>query len=111
MRAANALLVDDQCPTAVFCANDLMAIGFMNRAVELGFRVPDDISIAGFDGISLGTYVRPTLTTILTTPHVLGREAARILLEAINGQEPVGVDVEPTVFVSRESTGPALDCP
>lgn len=105
LRAADSLLADDSRPTAVFCANDLMAIGFMNKAMELGYRVPEDVSIAGFDGISLGVYVRPTLTTIVTNPHLLGKEAARLLLEAIDGAEAGDAVIEPATFAPRGSSG------
>jgi len=74
-------------PTAVFCANDLAAIGFMAEADARGVRVPDDVSVAGFDGIELGTYVRPALTTLTTAPRLLGAEAARLLLAAVEAPE------------------------
>jgi DNA-binding LacI/PurR family transcriptional regulator len=92
-------------PTAVMCSNDLSAIGFMARAGELGVRVPEDLSVAGFDGIQLGTYVRPTLTTIATTPRLLGLEAARMLLAAVDGERVSDVDIEPARLVVRSSTG------
>lgn len=102
--AADALLGSPDRPTAVFCANDLMAIGFMNRAAELGYRVPDDVSVAGFDGISLGTYVRPTLTTISTSPHELGRTAAKLLLDHIDGTSAPDVSLPPSELILRDST-------
>jgi DNA-binding LacI/PurR family transcriptional regulator len=89
------------------CSNDLSAIGFLGRAGELGIRVPDDLSVAGFDGIELGSYVRPMLTTVATTPRLLGVEAARLLLETINGTAVVDIDIEPARLVVRSSTGPA----
>lgn len=101
--AADRILRGGRRPTAIFCANDLMAIGFMNRAIELGLDVPGDLSIAGFDGISLGGYVRPALTTISTSPHALGREAARMLLDAIDGREIDDVDIEPARLLVRDS--------
>lgn len=101
--AADRLLRDGRPPTAVFCANDLMAIGLMNRAMELGLDVPGDLSIAGFDGISLGAYVRPGLTTISTSPHALGREAARMLLDAIDGTPSGDVDIDAAQLLVRDS--------
>jgi DNA-binding LacI/PurR family transcriptional regulator len=103
-RAADVLLDRSDAPTAVFCANDLMAIGFMNRTNERGLRVPRDVSVAGFDGISLTEYVRPTMTTVLTSPHALGREGARLLLNAIDGDPREELDVGPAVLVVRGST-------
>lgn len=104
--AADVLLSQSVRPTAVFCANDLMAIGFINRAVELGLQVPEDISVAGFDGISLGTYIRPTLTTISTDPHELGRRAAGLLLATIDGHELADASLSPSSLIVRHSTSP-----
>lgn len=94
-----------ELPTAVMCSNDLSAIGFIARASELGFRVPEDISVAGFDGIELGTYVRPALTTIATSPRLIGQEAARMLLRSIAGEAVADVDIEPVALAVRGSTG------
>ncbi|MBN9141199.1 MAG: LacI family DNA-binding transcriptional regulator [Micrococcales bacterium] len=107
VRAADRLLSRKQRPTAVFCANDLMALGFMNRAAELGLSIPDDISVAGFDGISVGEYIRPRLTSIRTDPRALGRESARVLLELIDGEAPADVEIPPATVLSRDSLGPA----
>ncbi|MHA4816120.1 LacI family DNA-binding transcriptional regulator [Streptomyces aculeolatus] len=106
--AADELLGLQRPPTAVVCANDLTAIGLMNRVQELGVRVPDELSVAGYDGIRFGDYVRPALTTVQTAPSHLGQEAARLLLDAIEGE--VGADerfVENASLVIRASTGPA----
>jgi DNA-binding LacI/PurR family transcriptional regulator len=102
--AANRLLAGDDRPTAVFCANDLMAAGFVARAIDLGVSVPGDVSVAGFDGITLGTYVRPSLTTLTTSPRALGAEAARLLLAHIDGTPTPDVHVEPSRLLIREST-------
>lgn len=107
VRAADTLLSRKVRPTAVFCANDLMAMGFMNRAIELGLNVPGDVSVAGFDGIAFGEYVRPRLTSIRTDPRALGRESARILLQLINDGETEDVVLPPAAVVLRDSLGPA----
>ena len=104
-RAAAKLLRADVRPTAVVCANDLMAVGFLMHALELGLRIPEDVSVTGFDGIALGTYVRPTLTTVKTAPRTLGAAAARGLLAAIRGENVADVDIPPAKLVVRESTG------
>jgi len=106
-RAAEEMLVGRDLPTAVLCANDLTAVGFMARANELGFSVPGDISVVGYDGIPLGEYVRPTLTTLGTSPRLIGAEAARLLLDQIEGAAPIDVDVPPVELLVRDSTGPA----
>lgn len=105
-RAAAILLRRHPRPTAVFCANDLMAIGFIAKATEMGFSVPGDVSVAGYDGIDFGAYARPSLTTVNTAPHSLGMEAARVLLGMVDGEQPSHVDTEPTSLVVRASTGP-----
>jgi DNA-binding LacI/PurR family transcriptional regulator len=105
-RAAANLLRRRPRPTAVFCANDLMAIGFIAKATEMGFSVPGDVSVAGYDGIDFGAYARPSLTTVTTAPHSLGMEAARALLGMVDGEPPAHVETEPTSLVVRASTGP-----
>lgn len=93
-------------PTAVFCANDLMAAGFMARAQDLGLDVPGDLSVAGFDGTALGTYIRPALTTVSTSPSSLGSKAATLLLDAIEGKPTDNVSADARTLIVRESTGP-----
>jgi DNA-binding LacI/PurR family transcriptional regulator len=105
-RAADQLLGLAERPTAVICVNDLTAIGLMTRVQELGLSVPEDISIAGYDGIQLGSYLRPTLTTVKTTPAEIGADAARLLLDLIEGLDVSDVDVAAAALLLRESTGP-----
>ncbi len=103
-RAADRLLGGGgPLPTAVVCASDLMAIGFIARASALGVDVPRQVSVTGFDGLPIGAYVRPALTTVTTSPRVLGEAAARALVASIAGDSPQDVDVPPTVALFRES--------
>ena len=103
-RAADRLLAGGQRPpTAVVCANDLMAVGFMARANDLGFAIPGDLSVTGFDGIEFGAYTHPPLTTVSTTPYALGEAAARSLLDSIEGQQPDDVEIAPTQLLLRDS--------
>jgi len=104
VRAADLLLRGPEWPTAVVCANDLTAIGFISQAAELGISVPDDISVTGFDGIQLGSYITPSLTTVQTSPQVLGRRAAEVLLEMVAGRPVQPVEVEPAQLILRRST-------
>jgi DNA-binding LacI/PurR family transcriptional regulator len=90
-------------PTAVVCASDLMAIGFIARASALGVDVPGQVSVTGFDGLPIGAYVRPALTTVTTSPRALGEAAARTLVRSIAGEPAQDVDVPPTVALFRES--------
>ena len=73
-------------PTAVFAANDLMAIGALLAAKEAGLRVPEDIALVGFDDIPTAKLVHPPLTTISLFPKKLGEGAAMLLLERMCGE-------------------------
>jgi LacI family transcriptional regulator len=73
-------------PSAVFCANDLMAIGAVDAAHEAGLRVPDDVAIAGFDDVDAATIVNPPLTTAVNPAYDTGVNAGRLLLSRLEGQ-------------------------
>lgn len=105
-RAADQLMTSYDRPTAVMCANDLMAIGFIGRASAMGFAVPQDVSVTGYDGIQLGEFTRPRLTTLTTSPHDLGREAAKLLLACIDGDQVSDVDISPAALRIRDSVAP-----
>ena len=81
--AMQHLLTLAKPPTAVFACNDLMAIGAMCAAAAGGLRIPQDLSVIGFDDIALAAFSSPPLTTIAQPKHQLGGLAARILLERI----------------------------
>jgi DNA-binding LacI/PurR family transcriptional regulator len=74
--------------TGIFASNDLLALATIRSARTLGLRVPDDLSIVGFDGIEVGTMVEPSLATIVTDPKMMGGGAARTVLSIINGTKP-----------------------
>jgi len=105
--AAEAIVAQAVRPTAVVCANDLMAAGFLTRAQDLGLRIPGDISVAGYDGVPLGEYIRPRLTTLKTAPHELAAQASRMLLAVVDGETVTDVEIPPASLVLRESTGRA----
>jgi LacI family transcriptional regulator len=90
--------------TAVFAANDLMAIGAMGVLRAAGLRVPDDISLVGFDNIHLASLVTPALTTVEQPTAEVGKGAVRLLLDQIGKPDgaPGRIDV-PTRLVVRES--------
>lgn len=92
-------------PTAVFAANDLMAIGAMIAIREAGLRVPQDVAVVGFDDIPAAKLVNPPLTTITQFQEQLGKRAAEMLFERINGTAPEnGCSVEmPFKLIIRES--------
>jgi LacI family transcriptional regulator len=73
-------------PDAVFCANDLMAIGALDVAHERGLRVPDDIAIIGFDDVDAATIVTPQLTTVRNPAYEAGRTAGDLLLSRMTGR-------------------------
>jgi LacI family transcriptional regulator len=101
---ATELLTQDDPPTAIFAANDVMAIRAMEVARGLGLRVPDDLSIIGFDNIPESALSEPPLTTIDQSIQQMGYEAARLLVELIANpdQEPQHVRV-PTRLVQRQT--------
>ncbi|WP_374009100.1 LacI family DNA-binding transcriptional regulator [Leifsonia sp. LS-T14] len=105
--AASTLLALGEPPTAVICANDLSAIGLIAQAQHLGVDVPGQLSVAGFDDIRLGTYVRPSLTTVHTSPRELGRESGRMLMDLIDEGAVDDVRIPDAELIVRDSTGAA----
>ncbi len=104
-QAMKGILSMDELPTAVFSSNDEMAVGAMKAVKEQGMRLPDDISIAGFDDMGFTAYLTPALTTISRPVHEMSREGASLLLEKIDKNEPNGHDIiqMDTELVVRES--------
>jgi len=108
-RAVASLSAVNKPPTAIFCCNDEMAIGAMHRVKTDGFRVPEDISIIGFDDIEFASYVDPALTTISQPTEELGKVAFAVLLDLLEGRKPEQMEfVLPTELIVRESTGKRL---
>ena len=85
-QAMRCLLAQDARPTAVFAANDLMAMGAMMAMREAGLAAPDDIAVIGFDDIPSARLVYPALTTIRQFQRQMGQRAAEMLLERLGGQ-------------------------
>ena len=105
---ANELLALAQPPTAIFAANDDMAAGVIRAANKLHIDVPGQLSVAGFDNISLGQQIYPSLTTIHQPLAEMAERAALALIgDPGNGSTLQGKDVVPARLVIRESTGPA----
>lgn len=77
--SARKLLTRPDRPTGVICSNDLMAIGVMQEAEELGLRVPDDVSVVGFDGIPATTWTKPSLTTVEQPVQKIAETAVTVL--------------------------------
>ncbi|ELY5816697.1 DNA-binding transcriptional regulator CytR [Cronobacter turicensis] len=84
-QALEQLLSLTHPPTAIFCHSDVMALGALSMAKRRGFRVPDDLSIIGFDNIALAEFCDPPLTTVAQPRFDIGREAMLLLLSQLNG--------------------------
>jgi len=106
-RIMSDLLANEVPFTAVFAHNDDMAVGAMRRLREAGLRVPEDVSIVGFDDFDVARIVTPELTTVRKDLVEVGRRAARLLLDRLATGEAGGTEVVPTELVVRGSTGPA----
>jgi LacI family transcriptional regulator len=107
--AMRRLLALPERPTAVFAASDLMAFGAIKTALDAGLRVPQDLSIVGFDDIAAARLAHPRLTTIRHDKVGLGLAAAEALVDAIEnpGRRPSPPVTLPVELVVRESTAPA----
>ncbi|GAA2752302.1 LacI family DNA-binding transcriptional regulator [Amnibacterium kyonggiense] len=104
--AAAPILARPDRPTAMFACSDLMAIGIADAARELGLRVPEDLSIVGFDDLPEAGWATPPLTTVRQPISELGAAAVRMLLQEPNGS-PTARRVElATSLVIRDSTAP-----
>jgi len=86
---AKQVLQREQPPTAIFACNDLLAIGVMQAAYELGLRIPQDLSVVGFDNTILATIVDPQLTTVAQPIQDMGRQVVDLLIQEIKGEKTV----------------------
>lgn len=108
-QAVKALLTRQPELSAVFAANDMMAMGALRAAAELGLAVPGQLSLVGFDAIELGGFVYPALTSVGCSIRELGREAGRALIERIENPQAPYKDLQLTPqLVLRESTSAPL---
>jgi DNA-binding LacI/PurR family transcriptional regulator len=105
MAAMRRLLALAAPPTAVFCYNDATALGAIRAAHAAGLRVPQDISVVGFDDIDLAAYFEPPLTTVAQPKREMGRRAVQMLLDLL-ADKPIVDCVLPGHLVIRESTMP-----
>ncbi|BDU18974.1 LacI family DNA-binding transcriptional regulator [Dyella sp. GSA-30] len=106
-RAIDLFLSQGQSFSAVFCSNDEMAIGAMRALISHGLRVPEDVSVVGFDDIRFARYTSPPLTTVAQPKNALGREAMTMLIELLNDPEvPPRKRVLSADLVVRGSTAP-----
>lgn len=101
---AKNLLKSEEYITAIYAASDALAIGVCRAVLESGKRIPEDISVAGYDGIELGEYYNPKLTTIKQPVEEMAKKTIRVLLDVIAGREEHQQIIFPAQLVEREST-------
>lgn len=111
-KAMQQILSQKQRPTAVFCGGDIMAMGAICAADEMGLRVPQDISVIGYDNVRNARYFTPALTTVHQPKEQLGVTALDMLLERIlsKREQQQTIEVQPTLIERRSvADGPFLD--
>jgi DNA-binding LacI/PurR family transcriptional regulator len=107
-QATRGLLANGFNPTALICVNDIMAVGAMRELRERGLRVPQDVSVTGFDNVKLSEFCYPALTTV----HIPRDRIGHIICDCLLPKDDAPVITEREIvidpeFVLRESTGPA----
>ncbi len=105
--AFHALMSRAPKTTAVICGNDVLAIGALRAAREMGLRVPNDVSITGFDDLEIASLAEPALTTVHVPHRQMGRRAARMLMQMLNQTGELSSVELQTEIKQRHSLGPA----
>ena len=101
-----------QPPTAIFASNDCMAMGVIDAIRDHGLKIPDDISVIGFDDIPQASLVRPALTTVQQPLEQMGRLATQMLLEILTNTDSKPHRIElPTQLMIRDSTAKPKSSP
>lgn len=101
--AAKRIFEEQERPTAIFVATDLMAVGVLNFLHDEGIRVPDDVSVMGFDNLEIASLTRPMLTTVHNDPYMYGRAAGEQLLKQLRGETVERMSTVPHDLVIRQS--------
>jgi len=106
-RAAGLLLAQRPLPTAVMCANDLLALGVLKGLTKAGVAVPDEVALVGYDDVAFASMLSPPLTSVRQPKYELGVSAATLLLEETEGadHEHRSVRFEPELVVRASSGG------
>lgn len=107
MLGMRRLLSIEERPTAVFCYNDMTAVGALNEVKRWGLGVPDDVSLAGFDDIREASLVTPPLTTIRQPRFAMGQEAMTMLLRLLDGEAVHNVVFPPRLIPRGSVSSPA----
>lgn len=105
VQAARTLLSLPDRPTALFCISDVIALGALRVAKEMGLRVPEDLSVVGFDDVEYATMFRPMLTTVSQPCYQLGKTSCELLLEQLGGLPPRSVFLEHKIVLRDSSAG------
>ncbi|UFU07854.1 LacI family DNA-binding transcriptional regulator [Ruania halotolerans] len=104
---ARDLLSREDRPTAIFAGSDMQAVGVLRAARELGLRVPEDLSVVGYDDLPIASWYSPTLTTVHQPLRQMAATATQMVLTLSRGEQPSALRVDlATELVVRESTGP-----
>jgi LacI family transcriptional regulator len=103
-RAVRELFASGFNPTSILCVNDFMAVGVLRELRDMGMEVPRDVSVSGFDNISLSEVLYPALTTLHIPRDQIGRQIFKSLTQKPGVKPPVEILIEPELVV-RESTG------
>ncbi len=104
-RTTKKLIESGEKFTAVFATADILAIGACRALLEAGLRIPEDVSVAGFDGIELGKYYNPAITTMKQPVREMAETTVRLLFDIIAGRKEYEHIVFPAVLEVRESCG------
>lgn len=107
-QAFDWVMAGEDRPTAVFCINDHVAVGALNAALDLGLRVPQDVTVVGFDDLAIAAWPVFALTTVHNPLPETARRAARLLVERLAGGpgRPIRHEIARTSLVLRSSHGP-----
>jgi LacI family transcriptional regulator len=109
--AFSVIMQRERRPTAVICGNDILAIGALKQAKAMGLRVPEDISLTGFDDVEIAEVTEPAITTVHVPHRQMGQVAAEILIRQVQSKT-AGTEIVPesreleTYIVERGSLGP-----
>ncbi len=104
-QSTKALLAVKERPTAIFAANDIMALGAIYAIQEARLRIPTDIALVGYDDRDFSAWIRPSLTTIRMPAYEMGLAAARLMLQQFAGEEMEDATQVPGKLIIRESCG------
>jgi DNA-binding LacI/PurR family transcriptional regulator len=105
-RAMTRLMKRDAGFTALICGNDVLAIGAIHQCRQLGVRVPQDLSVVGFDDIDMAEAITPPLSTVKMPSGLIGREAGRRLLARLSGESVPVSHTLSTELIFRDTVSP-----